>query len=265
MRTQKDIIVIGGGIIGVCAATYLAGQGRQVTLIEKDEIGAGSSFGNAGLIANGFAIPLPAPGVPAQGLKWLFDSSSPFTIKPRLNFDLISWLWRFYRACNEAQMRRAIPVLLALGQGTLDLFDELLASETVDFGYERKGRLFLFTSEEHFEKWMADVALIREYGVEVSLLDADGVRRIEPNVLPAVTRGIYCDSYAHVNPGRFVQEMARLAQSRGVEIKTGTAVTGLETTGREVASVITSDGEFTPNQVVLAAGAWSPLLARSLK
>ncbi|MCP4710962.1 MAG: FAD-dependent oxidoreductase [Planctomycetes bacterium] len=265
MGRQKDIIIIGGGIIGVSTAYYLAMQGRSVTLIEKDDIGAGSSHGNAGLIANGFSIPMAAPGVPGQGLKWLLDSTSPFSIKPRLDLNLISWLWKFRGACNEKQVRRSIPILLSLGRGSFDLFDELFTKEDVDFGYDHKGRLILFTSEESFEKWGADVALIGEFGVDVSLLDADGVRRIEPNVLPAVTHGIYCEAYAHVNPARFVHEMARLAKNNGVQIKTGTMVSGFETSGRRISSIITTEGAFIPDQVVLAAGAWSPVIANGLK
>jgi D-amino-acid dehydrogenase len=265
MEKQKEIMVIGGGIIGVSTAYYLAKYGRSVTVVDKDEIGAGSSYGNAGLIANGFSIPLAAPGVPMQGLKWLFDATGPFYIKPRLSLNLISWLWKFLGACNENQMRQSIPVLLSLGQGSFDLFAELFAEETVDFGFEHKGRLLLFTSEGHYERWMADVALIREFGVDVSLLDAEGVRRIEPNVLPAVTHGIYCAAYAHVDPGRFVHEMARLAKTHGAELKTGVMVTGFETSGHKISSVITTGGVFTPSQVVLAAGAWSPLVARGLK
>lgn len=265
MNKQKDTIVIGGGIIGVAAAYYLAIQGRSVTLIEKDDIGAGSSHGNAGLIANGFAIPMAAPGVPLQGLKWMLDATSPFYIKPRLNVDLISWLWKFRGACNKEQMLRAIPVLLSLGQGSFDLFDELFANEEVVCDYESKGRLILYTSEESFEAGAADVDLLREFGVEASLLDGDGVRQIEPNVLPVVTHGIYCATYAHLSPDRFVQEMVRLAENKGVELKTGTSVTGFETSGQQISSVITTEGTFTANQVVLAAGAWSPLITKNLK
>jgi D-amino-acid dehydrogenase len=265
MNKQEDIIVIGGGIIGVAAAYYLAIQGRSVTLIEKDDIGAGSSHGNAGLIANGFAIPMAAPGVPRQGLKWMLDATSPFYIKPRLNADLISWLWKFRGSCNKEQMLRAIPVLLSLGQGSFDLFDELFAGEDVKFDYECKGRLILYTSEESFEAGAADVDLLREFGVEASLLDGAGVRQIEPNVLLAVTHGIYCATYAHLSPDRFVQEMVRLAKNKGVDLKTGTSVTGLETSGQQISLVITTEGTFTANQVVLAAGAWSPLITKNLK
>ncbi len=264
MTSKKDII-IGGGIIGVAAAYYLAQQGREVVLLEKDDLAAGSSYGNAGLIANGFAIPLAAPGVPRQGLKWLLDAHSPFYIKPRLDLNLLSWLWRFTRACNEQQMRRSIQVMLSLGRASFDLFAELLAREDADFGYARRGRLILFTTEAGFAHWAADVALIREFGVEVSLLDAAGVRRIEPHVSPAVRYGIYCEDYAHVIPHRLVQELARLARALGVEIQTGAAVSGFEVSGGRVNAVRTSRGRFPARQVVLAAGAWSSVVARTLK
>ncbi|NHZ72578.1 MAG: FAD-dependent oxidoreductase [Aquificales bacterium] len=265
MNQQKDILVIGGGVIGVAVAYYLAVQGRSVTLIEKDEICAGSSHGNAGLIANGFAIPMAAPGVLRQGLKWLLDAESPFYIKPRLNVDLMRWLWQFRGACNEKQMRQSIAILLSLGGASFDLFDELLANEDIEFGYEHKGRLILFTNEAAFEKSIPDTVLLREYGVDSTLLDAAGVREIEPNVQPAVTHGIYAADYGHIIPDRFVHELARVAKERGVVFKTDTAVLGFETSGRQISSVITPHGTFTPDQVVLAAGAWSPMLARNLK
>ncbi len=262
---NKDIIVIGGGIIGTCAAYYLALRGRSVTLIEKDDISAGSSTGNAGLISNGFAIPIAAPGVPSQGLKWMLDTSSPFYIKPRLDLSLIRWLWRFLRSCTERQMRRSIPVLFSLGEASFTLLDEIHEREEVDFGYEHKGRIFLFASEKTFNKMAEDADFVRNYGVETSLLDIDGVREIEPNVKPFVKHGLYCSAYAHLDPERFTLEMARLARNYGAELITGTKVTGFETKNGKISVVITKQGAYKAKQVILAAGAWSPLIARDLK
>ncbi len=263
-RHKVDILVIGGGIIGVAAAYYLARAGRSVTLIEREHIGAGSSPGNAGLIANGFVLPLAAPGAIAKGLKWMLRRSSPFSIRPRLDMDLIAWLWKFAAASNEVQMRKSIPALLLLGQSSLDLFENLHRRENVHFGYERKGRLVLFKSEAALQKWEADIRLMREFGVELTLHDAGGLRHFEPNLSPQVQYGLYCPAYAHLDPARFVQEMARLSSENGAIQTTGVCVKRLERIGNHISAVHTTAEVFAPDQVVLAAGAWSPELAREV-
>ncbi len=265
MNQQKDVIVIGGGMIGVSTAYYLAQQGRSVTILEKGAVCSGSSHGNAGLIANGYTIPTAAPGVLAQGLKWMLDKESPFFIKPRFDLELMRWIWKFRGACNEKQMRRAIPIIKSLGQGSLDLFDKLLIDEKIDFAYERKGRLLLFTDEKYFDNFLPIVDLFRdEYGMDSILLDAAGVREMEPNIQPAVTHGIYATEYAHLLPDRLVHELARVVKEKGVEIMTNTAVTHFRTAGQKITEVGTAKGMFEPKEVVLAAGAWSPLLAHQL-
>jgi D-amino-acid dehydrogenase len=265
MKQPIEVLVIGGGIIGLSTAYYLVKQGYSVTVVEKDEVCAGSSHGNAGLIANGFAIPLPGPGVISQGLKWMLDPEGPFYLKPRLNGDLIRWLWRFRAACTEEWMRQTIPILLNLGQGSFELFDKLQADEEMAFGYEKKGRLILFTSERSFNKRAVSVALMREFGVEMTLLDDKGLRQIEPNVLPAVKYGVYCADYGHVIPHRLVHELTRVVLEKGVRLQTGLTVQGFETSGQRVASVVTNRGRCEADQIVLAAGAWSAQIARQLK
>ena len=108
---KKPILIIGGGIIGISAAYYLAREGIAVTVIEKGEVGSGSSYGNAGMLCPCHSTPIAAPGVLTQGLKWLLDGESPFYIKPRLNRDLINWLWQFRSYCNQAAFDTAVPLL----------------------------------------------------------------------------------------------------------------------------------------------------------
>ena len=102
----RSVVVIGGGVIGVSSAYYLALDGWEVTLLEKGEICAGSSYGNAGLIVPSHLVPLAAPGVWWQGVKWMLNSESPFYIKPRASLELARWLWRFRAACTPGRVRR---------------------------------------------------------------------------------------------------------------------------------------------------------------
>ncbi len=261
---QPDVLIIGGGVIGICAAYYLAKQGNSVTLVEKDEICAGSSYGNVGWIANGHAIPIAAPGVLTQGLKWMLDSGSPFYIKPRLNAALLRWLWQFQASCTDAHVRQSIPTLLALSQHSLEMFEQLIPAEALACDFERKGLLHLFTNATSYRKDVEEANLLKEYGVESQELDADGLREMEPNVLPAVSHGLYYPEYAHLSPHRFVQELADAARRRGAALLPKTEVLTFETAAKKIKTVHTTRGSFSPQQVVLAAGAWSPLVMREL-
>ena len=135
MNRNAETLVIGGGAIGICCAFYLHQLGKNVTVIEKGDICSGSSHGNAGLIVPSHSIPLAAPGVMIQGIKWMFDPESPFYIKPRLDREFLSWLWKFRGACSERNVNHALPVLSDLNAASLELFYELASLEGVDFNY----------------------------------------------------------------------------------------------------------------------------------
>ncbi|MAG36412.1 MAG: FAD-dependent oxidoreductase [Dehalococcoidia bacterium] len=265
MSRQAGIVVIGGGVVGVCAAYYLSAQGHQVTLLEKHDICAGSSYGNGGLVAVEHALPVAARGRLSQVLQWLLDATSPFYIKPRFDLELLRWLWEFRAAGSGSDMLRRGTTLLALGQASIKLFEELDAREDIAFDYEHRGRLYLFRSPAGQEQSLEDAQLLQQFGVEPQILDIAGVRKLEPTVLPSVIGGVYYSGYAHLMPDRFVREVARLAQTQGTHLQTHTEVLGFERVGPRIASVVTTRGNFQPDQVVLAAGAWSPIVARDLR
>jgi D-amino-acid dehydrogenase len=265
MGNQKDILIIGGGVIGICTAYYLAEQGRSVELIEKQDICAGSSYGNAGLVSSSHAIPLAAPGVLSKGLRWMLNPEGPFYIKPRPDLELIRWLWRFRGACRREPMLRTISVLLELLKAGGHLHGQLSRDNAIDFGYEHHGRLFLFRSRPELEAEINSAKLLDEFGVKSRILNTDGVRELAPHIQPDVVGGVFFESYAHLVPDRFVRQMARLAEERGAVLHTETEVLGFETDGRRISTVITTRGDFSPDQIVLAAGSWSAPLARELK
>jgi len=264
MAGNEGIAVVGGGIIGVCAAYYLAAQGRQVTLIEKDDICAGASRGNAGLIVPSHAVPLPAPGVLSQGLHWLLDPESPLYIKPRLDPALIRWLWQFRAHCREGPMRRAIPALLSLGRAGLPLFEELVTLHRMDCGYARKGWLLVFNSRQGLAKASREAELLGGFGVQYRILDAPGAREMEESLSPSVRGGIYFPEDRHLVPDRFTRALADCAATMGLSLQTRTEVVDFEMSGPRISKLRTTRGEFRPEQVVLAAGAWSPRVGLQL-
>src|SRR5438094_860370 len=123
-KHQAEVLIIGGGIIGAACAYELAQRGVAVTVIDKGEIGFGCSYGNAGWVTPCFALPLPMPGMFLKSLQWLLDSESPLYIKPRLSWQLVSWLWRFMRSMNERTMRESVAALTELSKYTLEAYKQ---------------------------------------------------------------------------------------------------------------------------------------------
>lgn len=265
MATAKGhVLVIGGGVIGVCAAYYLAREGVSVTLVDKDDVCAGSSYGNAGLVVPSHSIPLAAPGVLWKGLKWMLDPTSPFYIKPRLDRELLGWLWRFRGHCTPGHLTRAIPVLRDLGFASLALYRELAGLDGLGGGFEQRGALSVFRTPKGFEEARHEAGLLTAHGITVEPLDGAAARAMEPSLGDAVIGALLFPEDAHLVPDAFVTGLAREAASLGVRIRRDTEVIGFETAGRRIRAVETTRGRIEADEVVLAAGAWSPGLARAL-
>lgn len=265
MSPREDVLIIGGGVIGACAAYYLSGRGVNVVLIERDEVASGCSGGNAGLVVPSHSIPLAGPGVLAQGLRWMLDPESPFYIQPRWDADLLAWLLRFLLAAREAPMRRGTAILRELHKASRGLFDELAAGEGLDFGYRQAGALLVCISAHGLEKAHEEARLLGEFGVATQAMDTAQVRELVPNLRPAVIGGVYYAEDAHFDPARFVQQMAAKAEERGARIWRKAEVLGFEGDGKRISRVRTTRGDFAAEIVVLAAGSWSPGLVRDLR
>jgi len=198
----------------------------------------------------------------AQGLKWLFDPESPFYIKWRWDRDLLSWLWQFRRACSEKRVRAAMPLLRDLHLESLRLYAELAAE--LDFDFAHRGRLLLCRTQQGLDAVGEEAEQMRTVGLKVDILDAGGVRDLDDAVEFNCTGGAYYAQDAHVNPARFVRALAVQCRSQGVQIYEGTEVLGLQADGEAIGKIRTTRGDFQAGQVVLAGGAWSPVLAAGL-
>jgi len=258
MSRKTDVLIIGGGVIGACSALWLARAGKQVTLVEKADICAGASLGNACWVAAGYAIPTAAPGVIKQGLRWMFNSGSPFSIKPRLNLDLLKWLWAFRASCTEQNVKTGSEVLMQLNLQSLEMFREL-ASE-LDFDFHEEGILHLHLSEKYKQAGEAEAETLRALGLKAISLQRDGLLELEPNLQEGIESGIFFPQHAHLDPKKLVEALAQKAEQEGVVIQTQTDVTGFELSRNQIKQVKTSKGIIEASEVVLAAGAWPYLL-----
>jgi D-amino-acid dehydrogenase len=260
-----DILVIGGGIIGVCSAYYLAKEGHRVTLLERGQVASGCSYGNGGLLPPSHSLPLPAPGVVRQGLKWMLDPESPFFVRPRLDRDFIAWLWRFQSYCRRKPLLRAIPLLRDLQRASLGLYQELIEREELQCHFEQAGGLGLYLTAKGYQHAVEEAHLLQDHGLKFDILDAAATREMEPAARPDVVGGVFQPEDAHLEPVSFVRGMANRAVELGVRVLENTEVLSLDARGAEVGRVRTTRGDYEPEQVVLAAGAWSAQVASELK
>lgn len=260
---MKKISVIGGGIIGLCAAYYLAKEGYQVEVFDKSDLSDGCSYGNAGMIVPSHIIPLAQPGMIAQGIKWMFDSQSPFYVKPRLSADLLKWGLQFYNKSTHKHVSNAIPALRDLGLFSKELYQDL-SRENDSFFYEEKGLLMLFKSDKTGDEMYHEGKLAVEEGLKVDFLSKEEVRRLETGTKTDVIGGVHYKSDAHLYPQKFMTFIKKELDKAKVVIHPNTKVVDFVTANGKVTEIITDKGNFTTDELVLASGAWSPAIAGKL-
>lgn len=233
-------------------------------MIDKGDTGAGCSFGNAGLIVPSHSIPLASPQALRNTLKWFRNPDSPLYIKPRLNWELISWLWHFGMACRRREVMGTIGALVDLSFASLALHRELAGRGGADYAFRQTGMLSAFESKRGLEEGMVEASVLREYGIHSTVLDQAGVHELVPELNAQIIGGVHYSDDAHLEPARFVERIAAWVLQKGATIVPRTEALGFETSGGKISLVRTTRGEFRPAQVVLASGSWSSNLAKNL-
>jgi D-amino-acid dehydrogenase len=261
MSESKHVVIIGAGVIGLCSAYYCAKRGHRVTVIDRNsEQHEGCSFGNAGMIVPSHFVPLAAPGMVALGLKWMWNPESPFYIKPRLDRELLSWGWKFWRAANAQHVERSAPLLRDLNFASRACFEELSELPGNDFGLVKRGLLMLCKTQHELDAEAKYAAHANQLGVPADILDAKQTAALDPGVTMSVAGSVYFPKDCHLSPQRFMTGLKRQLDLLGAKFSWSTEVTGLAGAPR-LTSVQTSHGEFDADEIVLAGGSWSPLIA----
>ncbi|MEO1263521.1 MAG: FAD-dependent oxidoreductase [Bacteroidota bacterium] len=258
------INIVGGGIIGLFAAYYLQEEGHEIHIFDKGDLSDGCSYGNAGMITPSHFVPLAAPGVVAQGVRWMFSVTSPFYIKPRMDLELVQWLWRFYRSCNKKQAEAAMPVLLDFNLAGKKLYREFYQKTGVDFKLEERGILMLYktTKKEKEELAVAEKAVT--LGIETKYLDRTAVREFENGTTVDALGGVFWPCDAHLYPNILMGHLISLLKKNGARFYGDKSVANFEKKGNKITAIICDGEKFEADATIVATGSWSGILLKKL-
>jgi D-amino-acid dehydrogenase len=265
MEARADrVIVVGGGISGLCMAYFLSKAGVAVQVLEMRAVGSGASWGNAGWVTPAQAGPLPEPGLLGYGLRSVLDREAALYFQPGHFVRMLPWLARFLRHCNEADHRSGRIALGALSARSVELL-EGMAADGIPIELHRLPLLVAASNAQHARTFLARLEPVARLGFKLpdGLLSHEEVLALEPALTDGVSTGFVIEPHCIVDPQSVIRGLRNRLVELGVEILEGTEVRGTDVEGRRVAALRTSTGRYECGMVVLAAGAWLGKLARA--
>ena len=263
------ILVLGGGVIGVTTAYYLAKDGHEVTVVERHSAAAAeTSYANAGLLAPAHAYAWASPRAPKILFKSLFMKDQALRLKLRADPRMWRWGLRFLAQCTEERARLNTLRKVRLCLYSVERLNEVVAGTGVAYDGLEKGNLYLYRSEEGLAKGVAHTAILREHGVEMRMLDRDGIAGIEPSLEPVKHRlagGLHAPGDQSGDARMFTRNLAAwCAGHLDVRFEYDTSVRAIVASGDRIERVATNRGARGADAFVLAAGHESPFLSAPL-
>ncbi len=245
------------------SAYYLQKSGHEVTIIDQSDLSDGCSYGNAGMIVPSHFIPLAAPGMIAKGIRWMFNSSSPFYVKPQFNLDLLKWGYQFYRKSNSKHVEQSAPALKEISLLSKSLYQELTKELPFDFEYNERGLMMLYQTKEAEHEECETAALANDYGIDARILSSEEVQSLEPEVKVNARGAVFFPGDAHLTPNVFMNGLSNYLRDK-IYFQFNTEVTGFQIENKKIKSVQTNKGEFSFEAIVIACGSWSGLVTKKL-
>ena len=261
-------LVLGGGIVGITTAYFLAKAGHEVTVLdEKDGLGLEATAANAGIIAPGHSFAWASPKAPRMLWQSLRGAETAIRLKLTSDLGLYSWGLRFLRECTADRARRNTLVKLRLCQYSQAVMNDLVSSESLEYQAITRGALYLYRDPVELEAGTKKMALLAEHGQKQEILDASAVARLDPVFEPVKGKiaGAIRDVGDSSGDSRlFGEHLARICQDTlGSTVRLGVRVRSLRSDGDRIDAVVTSEGTLTADNYVLALGVGAPAVART--
>lgn len=261
-------VILGGGIVGVTTAYYLAREGQQVVVLDRQPaVASETSFANAGLVAPGHAYTWASPRAPKILLKSLFLKGQALRLK--LRFDPRMWAWglQFLANCTEERSRQNTTRKLHLCRYSQALLQELTAAERLQYDQVSGGALYVYRDPAAFERGVGATRVLSDGGLALQTLTPEQVVQREPALASArqhLAGAIFCPTDESGDAHTFTRQLAQRCTQMGVKFLLDRKITGWEHTADRVTAVRTDQGPVAGDRFVLALGSYSPLLASQL-
>ncbi|HUR67126.1 MAG TPA: FAD-dependent oxidoreductase, partial [Chitinophagaceae bacterium] len=262
---RGKVTIIGGGIIGLSSAFYLQRSGWEVTVLDKGDFTDNCSYGNCGYICPSHFIPLATPGIVKQGLKWMWNSRSPFYVQPRLDWNLVNWGLKFIRSATKNNVDTAAVPLRDIALISKREYESWLSIPSFDFAYEQKGLLEIYQTEAGGEHAKHTVEKAQELGLtDTKLLSKDELQALEPHIRINGLGAIHFNCDAHCWPNKLMQHLIAYLKQQGVKLLPNQEVIRFEKEKGRVTKVITSDNVYEQDEVLISTGSWGRETAKLL-
>jgi D-amino-acid dehydrogenase len=263
-RSQSDVLVIGGGVIGLACAHYLCQAGRSVRIIDQGKIGSGASSGNCGLVFVSDLVPLCVPGAVRRELFTMLRRSSPLYIKPSFDLGRLLWLLRFSLKCRADHVRHAVQARESLLTSSNLLFTELVGAGSIEAEVEQRGVLLVYRSEAAMQGYEEVNAQLKPYHLAAEAMVGKALLDFEPALREDVFGAWYHRADSHLRPDRLLESWSQALRRAGVAIEEDCGLKRFRSAGNRIQAAVTRRGEFSAATYVLAAGAWSTPVAGQL-
>ena len=263
------VIVLGGGLIGVITGYFLAREGHEVVVLERnDELAAETSFQNGGLLAPGHSQSWASPGALRTLIKSWFEREPALRLRLDAGPAFWGWMLPFLRQCNENSYRANTLRVMRCMMAGLDDLRALRAETGIDDGGNDAGILYVFRTERSLEEKAGSWTLLRDNGLELEDASRERCVEIEPTLGPCreeIVGGFHAPGEGSGDACRFTRDLATFARRQvGLRIELGTTIRQIRGGAAGVEAVVTDRGEFAGDAYVLATGPESPALVRPL-